>query len=199
MARQYGNHNLAVEIMICVLIAVSIWIASALFLVASTTWQNSLLERTGASKEGMVLNNDFIEYVLADENKLFSSESLNDAESSHMTDVRNVLRYLFAVLLSCIAVTAVLVSRIERGRAAIIVGAILSLFTIGIIFLLPFMQFFVGIHKVLFSQGNWIFPVDSMLIQTYSFNFWTAAFQAWIEIVIGAAALLIAGVHMLRE
>ena len=199
MARQYGNLNIASEIIICVLIAVSIWIASALFLVANTTWQKSLLEQTGTSQEGIAFNNVFIQYVLADDNKLFSSESLNDAESSHMTNVRSVFRLAFGVLLSCIAISAVLISRVSSAKPAIIAGAILSMVGIITVVFLPFMSFFTSLHKVFFPEGNWIFPAASFLIQTYNVSFWEKIVQVWGELVICVSIFLIVVVYAVKE
>jgi len=53
-------------------------------------------------------------------------------------------------------------------------------------FLLFFSIFFTQFHTILFPQGNWEFPADSLLIQTFPELFW--------KLMVGLLLLLCAGV-----
>lgn len=113
-------------------------------------------------------------------------------EVSHLNDVSRLYRPIARVLnfmsaCAWIVLLALLLKKksiVSSLRLASIVYAVLVLVLLGrVIF---FSVFFTQFHTLLFPQGNWQFPVDSMLIQTFPELFW--------RLVVGLSLLLCAGV-----
>ena len=119
-------------------------------------------------------------------------------EQSHLEDVKKVMNgldYLF--YLSLLVVTFIIT--IYKKKKDVIkklfyYGGISSLIFSGIIMLFSLLSFnftFKIFHKILFPQGNWLFPVDSLLIQTFPIQFFvTISLKIMVIAIIIAATMI---------
>lgn len=113
------------------------------------------------------------------------------AEISHLEDVSRLIicsRYFF--IFSLLVLTAVSLYykknlphffRYLNNSAFIVLGFILSLF---LYLLLNWSSAFSVFHQILFPQGNWAFPADSLLITLFPEIFWQSIFAAYFLLVI---------------
>lgn len=63
-----------------------------------------------------------------------------------------------------------------------------------------FMGFFGAFHGLLFPQGNWTFPVDSLLITMYPTHFWMGMGAVWAAVTALLSILSVGfGIHFLRK
>ncbi len=101
-------------------------------------------------------------------------------ELSHLQDVQKLMKgadILFYILLLVLTLI-ITVFRKERKllKELFRKGGITTLIALLVIFgftLLSFDQSFVIFHNLFFPQGNWLFPEDSLLIQTFPLYFFT--------------------------
>ncbi len=117
-------------------------------------------------------------------------EIFNEQEKAHLQDVKHLLKYSY-YLLEIIAVILAF-CMIDDWRKIIKYGTILLIILLAAGFLIPFDSFFTSFHKILFPQGNWQFPADSMLIQLYP-----ASFFENYGIAIGINALIAAATFII--
>ena len=113
--------------------------------------------------------------------------------NSHMRDVYGVLvgarvfaALLFAALLWLLPSMTGLHLRVSGG-VLVALPVLLAL--------VPWGASFTALHLVFFPQGNWTFPADSAIIQTYPQEFFVSFAIAWgvLVAIIGACFLLFAG------
>jgi integral membrane protein (TIGR01906 family) len=120
------------------------------------------------------------------------------SEKSHLEDVKKVMNgvdYLF--YLSLLVVTFIIT--IHKKKKEIIkklfyYGGISSLIFFGITMLFSLISFnsmFTYFHKIFFPQGNWLFPIDSLLIQTFPIQFFVSISLKIMVISIVIAAGMI--------
>jgi len=143
--------------------------------------------------------------------------AFTEAEASHMRDVRvliDIAKVLFAVLfLGLLWLARALWRRYKekRTRAEAIASARTVLLsggavTIALVALLAlsslvdFSSFWVSFHHVLFPQGNWEFPADSVLITLFPEEFFES-FSLSVILAAGsyAALCVLAGLLLPRE
>lgn len=128
---------------------------------------------------------------------------------AHLEDCR-VVAGIAGPLLACalLIAAAALVFLVSRGgaRAAattlVAAGcAVLGLFVfLGLWALLDFNGLFRSFHLLFFSQGNWTFPADSLLICALPAEFWQGMGTIWFAVTLGASILsLIAGLMLARR
>ncbi len=102
------------------------------------------------------------------------------AERSHMEDVQKVFNkgnILFWIL--CLIIVGAFFS-IKNNKPEIIKiltkSGIITISTVIIILIAVIFNFeitFILFHNIFFPQGNWQFPMDSLLIQTFPIQFFT--------------------------
>lgn len=118
------------------------------------------------------------------------------AEIDHLRDVGR-LRTQVSILLGLLAGISwayifgslhhrVLFARALRRAARVLISISLVL----LVALLFFAPFFLLFHQVLFPQGNWSFPVDSLLITAFPVLFWQLALVMIILTSVATAAIL---------
>lgn len=112
-------------------------------------------------------------------------------EISHLVDVSRLYGPISVALnLLAVGAWATLIIAIARKqklqaslkRASVIFTGLLISLSICLVF---FSYFFEKFHQVLFPQGNWIFPADSMLITVFPETFW----QLMLAIILSHIAL----------
>ena len=101
-----------------------------------------------------------------------------ELEQSHMQDVKIILQKVDVLFFSLLLITTLLLTHYKKKKNIIkgllIAGAkstLISISSILIISSLAFNFIFTYFHKIFFPQGNWQFPPDSLLIQTWPINF----------------------------
>jgi len=93
-------------------------------------------------------------------------------EAEHLKDVRFVIWLLiFVMIFGIIALIMI------NDKQAVVYGGILSLILPLVLVLLPFEFMFNLFHQIFFPQGNWIFDVNSILIQMYPIEFFYSFFK----------------------
>jgi len=105
-------------------------------------------------------------------------KSYTHQEIAHLDDVKSLMKkvdwffYLLIPLLTILFIRlrkekeVLLDSFLTIGKITIAFAALLRFLTLYF-----FEEAFVFFHLVFFPQGNWMFPVDSMLIQTFPLEF----------------------------
>lgn len=123
---------------------------------------------------------------------------LDEAERTHMRDVRGVFIGFFALAIG-LALSAAVVAARRRGASrartwrAIRAGAltlIAVLVTVGAVAFVAFDALFEVFHRLLFPGGSYTFdPSTQRLVQLFPFQFWQES-----AIAVGAVCIAIAGV-----
>ena len=80
------------------------------------------------------------------------------------------------------------------------VGVIAGFVALGVWAFIDFNGFFGAFHGVLFPQGNWTFPYDSLLICALPTEFWIGMGVVWFTVTILASILcIVAGLRLARR
>ena len=104
-----------------------------------------------------------------------------EEEVSHLQDVKKlmkVINYLF--YFSLLILTLILTyykKNVQQVKKLLRYGGITTIVVVLItifILWLSFSKLFTLFHHVFFPQGNWIFPTDSLLIQTFPIDFFNS-------------------------
>ena len=105
-------------------------------------------------------------------------------EIRHLVDV-SALYKPFSFLLNSVSIFAwgvliLAIHRKEKLKSALGLASkvLLSFVMLSVASLLIFPIFFNVFHEVLFPQGNWAFPIDSMLIRVFPEIFWKLVLSA---------------------
>ncbi|MBW3019464.1 DUF1461 domain-containing protein, partial [Candidatus Woesearchaeota archaeon] len=95
----------------------------------------------------------------------------DEKEASHLEDVKkvfNAINIVFVLLL----ISFIAVMPFSNIPSLFLRGGAYALAMLVVCAIIPFNSVFTAMHHVLFPQGNWQFPADSMLIQYYPSGFW---------------------------
>lgn len=121
-------------------------------------------------------------------------------EIDHLMDVRVVIPEVRIILLAFVLAMVGLVRlsresehvslvRRQVARGGLLTLALVALVGIGIA--TGWERTFVLFHEILFPQGNWAFPADSLLIQIFPNQFWFEAAAALVALTTVEAAALV--------
>jgi len=144
--------------------------------------------------------NDLKEYLDKDKfgyNRVHLLSEFTESEQSHMQDVKRIIDFICILYIVSIIVLVILFYYSRNVMAkALTFGAIASLafvVVIGLASLFNFSDFWTLFHKVLFPQGNWAFPIDSLLKTLFPDNFFKefALKISLITIIFSSAILTI--------
>ena len=125
-----------------------------------------------------------------------------------MDDCYNIARTAYVVLAICaIAAVAGLIACGTLGRKRLVgnvlMAAGITVFVVfaalGIFAAIDFNRFFTVFHSVFFSQGNWTFPYDSLLICALPTEFWVGMGVIWLAVAALVSILSIAIGARLRK
>ena len=120
---------------------------------------------------------------------------------SHLDDCYRISRVALVVLAICgiaaiagIIACGVLGRRRLLGNAFIASGivVIVAFVARGVLAASDFNRFFGWFHEVFFSQGNWTFPYDSLLICALPTGFWVGMGVVWLVVSVLVSILSIA-------
>ncbi|MEA3307893.1 MAG: TIGR01906 family membrane protein [Chloroflexota bacterium] len=131
------------------------------------------------------------------------SAAFNERELHHMSDVKQVYDVLLAaaLLALALAISAGWALR-RRGDHAAIWGALSNgalvtlsaLSLLGVLMLLSWNDFFVGLHQLFFPAGSWLFQYTDTLIRLFPMRFWQDAGLAVVAVLaVLAFALALVG------
>ena len=82
-------------------------------------------------------------------------------------------------------------------RAPIVLAAFMAMCAIWAA--VDFNGFFGVFHAVLFPQGNWTFPADSLLICMLPLNFWVSMGALWLAVTVLACIIaMLLGKRLIR-
>ncbi|HEY89016.1 MAG TPA: DUF1461 domain-containing protein [Thermoflexia bacterium] len=121
--------------------------------------------------------------------------AFNERELHHMSDVKEVYDALsVAALVALVLVVSAGGVLQRRGSGAEVWGALSSgalmtlsaLSLLGMLMWLSWDDFFVGLHRLLFPAGSWLFQYTDTLIRLFPMRFWQDAGLA----VVGVIAVL---------
>lgn len=110
--------------------------------------------------------------------------------NSHLQDVYAVL--LAARVATALFVLAALASARYLDKVSVRISGFVLLALPVVLAFVPWDVLFTGMHAVLFPQGNWIFPSDSLLIRTFPSAFFRRFALAWAGLlgIAGLSAIL---------
>lgn len=110
-------------------------------------------------------------------------------EFKHLQDVHKIIAGFYVVSAAIIIISRQRKKRMNR-RGYIVAATVVGTVTVIAALLFPF--FFNTFHQVFFPQGNYTFPVNSLLIQAFPLPFW---FLNFLILQIGVIALLLWEAH----
>jgi len=122
--------------------------------------------------------------------RVLNTQPYSAEELSHLRDVRTIIGWALMatyvlVLVNCVIVSVAKQTQIVR-RALLTAGIICVLFPliIAAALMLDFGWTFMWFHQLLFPQGNWTFPSDSLLITVSPEYFWRLCGMLWMGLLL---------------
>lgn len=124
--------------------------------------------------------------------------ALGEDELSHLDDCYALISSATPVLWCCagaaVAGLAFLVlsgRRRQAGRVLLCAPAVLAavMLALGAWAALDFNGFFGAFHGLLFPQGNWTFPAQSLLICMLPLDFWVSMAALWLAVTLAACII----------
>jgi len=163
----------------------------ALFLIISA-YKISLLSTKLSADQQKVF--DFLR------NKADLPEDYTTSEKSHLLDVKKVMQKTDYVFYFVFFISAFIIIYYYKNKqmlkeilyySGFITLTIIVIILLGIIINFNFM--FEIFHLLLFPQGNWQFPLESLLIRTFPLDFfvWMGAKLIFFSLVFGGGVMII--------
>lgn len=127
-------------------------------------------------------------------------EGYTENEQEHMVDVKQVMQKADILFFVLLLITTLILTYYKRQkqqiRELLKKGGWVTIGFTGTVLLLSLVAFnwaFSYFHKIFFPQGNWQFPVDSLLLQTWPLDFFisTSAQILILTIIIGIITIYI--------
>ncbi len=127
-------------------------------------------------------------------------------ELSHLEDVQKVMSMtdnLFYVSLVLSLLLLIYGFKRKLLSKMLLYGGISIVAVIGLILILTIISFnssFTAFHEIFFPQGNWQFPSDSLLIQTFPLEFFIKiAFTIFIQALVWGSLFIVVGYHLRKR
>ena len=132
------------------------------------------------------------------DNKVELELKYTSNEVSHLNDVKGVMQGMDHLFYLSLVVVSFIITCYKKRKEVIkklfYYGGITSLSVSGLMLvfsLLSFNSTFTVFHKIFFPQGNWTFPIDSLLIQTFPIDFFiTISMKIMVIAIIIAAGMI---------
>ena len=153
-------------------------ICSLPFLIYLASWQllfydvnlySQLLTKNNASSNALNITQYWLDYF-QDEQELSNIYGFSDLEKQHMQDVKKLVNNLELFFFVLLVIFISLFFFVQDKSSVFFYGGILTMIVPIVLYLIPFDVIFNSFHKLFFA-GNWQFPSDSLLIQTFQANF----------------------------
>lgn len=155
--------------------------------------ESTVSSATGSDTTAHTVSGEYVTgmYALAQRG---SSYAYGSNEISHLIDCNRLINTAVPVLI-VIAIVALASGIALRtlggshafGMALAAAPAVLlcAMVGLGVWAAVDFSGFFGAFHALLFPQGNWTFPYDSLLICTLPTPFWIGMATIWVVVTIG--------------
>ncbi|GEM_PF-3220495 len=167
--RQYDKF---LTIVLAIFLALIIYFASFSSLVYNLTFYNSLFDKTSVeTNSARSLTKDLFAYFKNSNYSAPQIKTLTADENSHIRDVKIVINNSFTVFYILLIIFLVSLFFVKQKQKVFFYGAILGIIAPFIILIANFSFVFNIFHQIFFPQGNWIFPINSTLVSTYTFDF----------------------------
>ena len=134
-------------------------------------------------------------YALAHVSAVYA---LDEDAIVHLIDCNNLIRSAMPIIAGCALVALICIiilrrSRLLLGQALIAAPLVLlvAMLALGAWAALDFNGFFGAFHAVLFPQGNWTFPSDSLLICMLPQGFWMGMGVIWLTATVLACIIAV--------
>lgn len=169
-------------------------------LMKQETWSD-LLTALKTSRPNDAFGVEDVDKVAAKMAKLNGGLALDEESFNHLDDCNALInsvvpwaKYAAIIALVCFLLLLVLRRWRELGRMLTVAPLILIVCFawMGAWALLDFSSFFTAFHGVFFPQGNWTFPVDSLLICMYPRAFWVGMGAVWLVFTVLASIVVLA-------
>lgn len=93
---------------------------------------------------------------------------LNEKEQVHMQDVQNLVTKGHQLLIILVMMQGTLWVTLKEKKKTMLQGSILTLIVLGVTLIVPFEQFFIMFHKILFTNDFWLLnPATDNLVKIY--------------------------------
>lgn len=112
-----------------------------------------------------------------------------DAEHAHMEDVRHVLSAMR--IITALLIIATCWALYRRTRAMTVFAGTTLISLVLALALIDWNTLFSGFHLILFPQGNWMFPAQSHIIQTYPHILFVRFASIWAGLCVSIGAWLV--------
>ncbi|MCL2491134.1 MAG: DUF1461 domain-containing protein [Coriobacteriia bacterium] len=197
---------IACAVMLFVLvIVVSIYLTSSPPIVSSlihathnASVLSSELRERGADTSTRFIRNGTGEVEMIE---FFESDKIaGEASIEHLRDVRTVILFTWIVGAICaiLIITLLITSYFKKWwswlRTTLKFAAWICLavpLLLGFIVGVAFDPLFTFFHEIFFPQGNWQFPIDSLLIQTFPEQFWVTIMLILLGLIFAFGVLFL--------
>ena len=195
------NTRNAFTILISILFACSLLLSIAHTVFFNRAWQAESIGGTGDTL--MRSQYDATMNFLEGDAGAALPAAMTSAEQDHMHDVKRVVtqgKIIETIMWILFAASGTAYCFLQKKRRSVknvllmVKDASMTLFSIGallIICALFFDAFFSAFHAVLFPQGNWMFPPDSLLIRMFPETLFLQGFIRIVGETVGTALLLL--------
>lgn len=133
---------------------------------------------------------EIIKYIFSGNSQKLS-KVLPHAEFTHIQDVRNVISKIPFTLFFILTLAGYLVKKYQNiSLNEVLKYSLIIIFVLFLAGATVFMPLFIFFHQVIFPQGNWAFPPDSILIQLYPDQFWKITASLVAVLVVGELLII---------
>lgn len=125
---------------------------------------------------------------------------------SHMQDVDRVMMFMEYVFYGLLLIGTLLLTYYKRNRKEVRrllkysgITTVVTVVLLGLVSFLWFDIVFESFHAIFFPQGNWMFPMDSLLIQTFPPKFFVTMTMKIFGIAFGIGIVFILVSYYLKD
>ena len=122
--------------------------------------------------------------------------NFSNEEIIHLKEVKSLITKL-NIIISILVIITTIILLMNKGRVLnqLVISGSIALFIILLLSLINFNSLFTKFHEALFSNDYWLLPSNSLLIQTYSFDFFKSLTKRLaLNIIISSFVLIIIGI-----
>jgi len=177
------------------LLAIIVVVAIFYFSTASVLFNAGLWEKyqdkQGVEiKDKVEINVELIGYFLDTEEM---PSAFVGREASHMEDVKDVIKIIQVISWLLFVLGLYLLFTLKNPLDYVFKGALVALFILVILALVPFGVLFVTFHQLFFVPGTWTFPSGSFMITLYPPGFFADMFFIIIYRIVAVSMLSLIG------
>lgn len=120
-----------------------------------------------------------------------------DKEKAHLEDVKKVMTVVDYLFYATLLISTLILTSFKRQEEKILlllkwsgIALVVSVMVMILLLLLDFTTVFTLFHQLFFPQGNWLFPADSLLIQTFPLEFFTTISLKIFALIFGIGLIM---------